>query len=185
MKFVNHHQGCCGYVPTHADGSEWAHILTLEAGVVVYADTAAECLEELVPGYGDCPDEQARLTARTEHAAQAAASVQEQRIGAARGRGALPTSPAADDADDRALLALLRAPKTSALLLASPDEPGRQAPWVGPAPIVAVTTTYAPTGDTPPLQGDIVWLDPSSEQGYLRSLAAAGAHDYWAAPTTG
>lgn len=180
MKFVNHHQGCCGYVPTHPDGSEWAHVLVLDEGAVVHADTARECLEELVDGYDRCADDDARLAARVRHALGVAEQVQEARIHAARQAGHLPARPDDDTDDDLAVLGLLRAPKASALLLAEPGRPDEQAPWVGPT-LVAVTTSYAPTTDVPPLVGDVVWLDPADEEGYLRSLQEVGARSYWAA----
>ena len=49
MMVRTHHAGCCGHNPTRPDGSEWAHVLTLHDGSVVYADTPAEVLDEL-PG---------------------------------------------------------------------------------------------------------------------------------------
>ena len=76
MRFRNHHAGCCGFNPTHPDGTEWAHLLTLHDGSTVHADTAAEIIEELVPGYTSLsPD--ARRAARVRLAERLASASQE------------------------------------------------------------------------------------------------------------
>lgn len=178
MKYVNHHHGCSGFVPTKPDGSEWAHLLVLEDGAVVHADTEAEALESLIPGYADLPaeDAAARRRARIAHAERLAAAVQERRIDAAVAGGRL--NPA--DADDELLISLLRLPKSEPMLLATPDAPGQQAPWDGPVALVLVATSYAPHTDVPQALGRVSWLDPSEERAYLESLRDSGLRNYWA-----
>ncbi len=183
MKFVNHHHGCSGFVPTKPDGSEWAHLLVLEDGAVVHADTEAEALECLIPGYAAlAPDDvDGRRRARVGHAERLAAAVQDRRIDAAVREGLL--DPA--DPDDDLLMTILRMPKSQGMLLATPDAPDRQAPWEGPVELVLVTTSYAPCTDIPPARGRVTWLDPSQEQSYLRSLRDAGIRNYWTTQPTG
>ncbi len=172
-------------MPTHPDGTEWAHILVLSDGAVVHADTAREALTELIPGYGDLNSEEARLAARVRHALDLAAQAQRARIDEAVLRGRLDPH----DPHDAALVQVLSARKDAGMLLASPDAPGRQAPWRGTVELVLVTTSYAPHTEVPPAQGRVVWFDPTGEQVFLTSLHAARAHDYWAAepatPATG
>ncbi|WP_409485392.1 hypothetical protein [Arsenicicoccus dermatophilus] len=174
MRFRNHHAGCCGYVPTRSDGSEWSHVLTLRDGSTVYADTADEVLAELVDGW-EALGEQERADALVRHAAETAAAEQQRRTALAVERGALDLT----DPGDRALLPLLEADKRLSLLLQTPDRPGEQADWHGPVELVLLTTSYRPVGEHPPIGGRTVWLDPSSPEGYLASLGASGAYDYW------
>lgn len=174
-RFVNHHHGCCGYVPTRPDGSEWAHILVLPSGAVVHADTATDCLEELIEGYADSsPSEQ--LDLRIAHAHAAATWLREVRVAQAVADGVLT------EEERRALSPLLDAPTTSPVHLARPGATsGDQTEWDGPIALVAVTTTYAPHSDAPPLRGWITWIDPSTEESLLLTLGAAGVRNYWRA----
>lgn len=177
MKFRNFHQGCCGYNPTHADGSEWAHVLTLPDGSVVYADTPGEALEELIDGYASSApvSDETRLAARIRHAQLVAPQAQDALIKAAAARGDLDPR----DPDELGLLEVLRADKAHGIHLA--DEQGRDVAWEGSVPLVLVTTSYAPHGVEAPVTGRVVWLDPSGEERYLASLDAAGVANYWAA----
>ncbi|MBK8437579.1 MAG: hypothetical protein IPL37_13995 [Austwickia sp.] len=184
MKYVNHHHGCSGFVPTRADGSEWAHLLVLNNGAVVHADTETEALESLIPGYATLTrnDVDARRRARIGHAERMAAAVQQRRIDTAISDGRL--NPA--DPDDALLISILQLPKSEPMLLASPESPGVQTPWEGPVGLILVSTSYAPHTDTPPAIGRVSWLDPDDERAYLESLRDVGLSTYWAAqPATG
>ncbi len=47
--------------------------------------------------------------------------------------------------------------------------------WVASTPLVLVTTFFAPFTLRPRPEGDaLVWLDPMTEETFVRSLAAAG-----------
>lgn len=174
MRFRNHHAGCCGYVPTRSDGSEWSHVLTLRDGSTVYADTVEEVLAELIPGWTELtPEEQAAALVR--HANEAAQGEQQRRIADATVRGRF--DPA--DAGDRGMLVVLEADKQVSLLLETPDQPGEQASWEAPVDLVLLTTSYRPHGEHPPIGGRTVWLDPSDAGAYLASLGRAGVNDYW------
>lgn len=176
MMVRNHHAGCCGHNPTRPDGSEWAHVLTLHDGSVVYADTPAEVLDELIPGYARL-DEPGRRTARIGHAERLAQTAQESRIAASAAAGDLdPTDPEA-----AGLLILLRAPRSLPLALETEDAPGDPAPWLGDPALILVTTTYAPHSDAAPVAGNVAWLDPSTDHSYLGSLRDTGLFSYWTA----
>nr|NLI51495.1 hypothetical protein [Propionibacterium sp.] len=175
MRFRNHHAGCCGFNPTRPDGSEWAHLLTLHDGSTVHADTAAEVVEELVPGYTSLPDA-ARAAARIRIAERLATASQEARIQAAVARGAL--DPA--DPDQAALLDILRADKGQSMLLETEDAPGDQADWLPEPTLVLVASRYAPHTDHDRIGGNVVYLDPSSDEALLASLRDAQIFDYWA-----
>lgn len=176
MRFRNHHAGCCGFSPTRPDGTEWPHVLALHDGSTVHADTPAEVLDELIDGYSALPEAE-RLAARARAAESLAQSAQEARVDEAVRRGLLDPS----DADDAALLDILRAPKGLSLFLEAEDAPGEQAAWLPLPELVLLTTSYAPHTAYPPIGGNVVWIDPSDEQAYLDSLRAGGVHDYWRA----
>lgn len=175
MRDRNHHAGCCGLNPTRPDGSEWQHVLALRDGSVVHADSAAEIIDELIPGY-ELLDDEGRRAARIEHAHRLALAAQEARIATETATGTLDPS----DPGVAPLLSLLRAPRSEALAFETEDAPGVPAPWLGAPQLVLVTTTYEPHGTTPPVTGNVAWLDPDTEAGYLASLGEAGVFSYWA-----
>lgn len=173
MRIVNHHAGCCGYLPIKSDGTHWPHVYGLPGGGSVHADSAAEILAELLPGYDDLDAAGARQ-ARIRHALVAASQAQDVHLARAAGRGFDERDPA-----DAALAQALRLDKGAPMSLASPDRPGEAVPWEGAVPLVLVTTAYAPHTDAPRPGGNIVWIDPDTEQGYLDSLRDSEAFDYW------
>lgn len=176
MRFRNHHAGCCGFNPTHPDGSEWAHLLTLHDGSTVHADTAAEIIEELLPGYTSL-DAAAQVGARVRLAERLASASQEARIHAAVRRGALdPVDPA-----QAPLLDVLRADKAQSMLLEEVDGvPGAQADWLPEPALVLVATRYAPHTGHERIGGNVAYLDPSTDESLLVSFRDAQIFDYWA-----
>lgn len=175
MKLRNHHAGCCGTNPTRRDGTEWAHVMLLHDGSMLHADTAGEVLEEIVPGYARA-DEAGRRRLRITHAERTALAAQELRIAHAESLRLLD----ADDPDEGPLVDIMRADKGVSLLLEAPDRPGEQADWVPDLPLYLVTTSYAPHAEYPPIGGNVLWLDPTSEDAYLASLATSHIFSYWA-----
>lgn len=179
MKFRNHHAGCCGLNPTRPDGTEWAHVMLLHDGSQVHADTPAEVLGELMPGYERLDDEQRRL-ARIGHAERLALAAQEAKIAAATASGNLdPLDP-----DAGGLMVVLRSARSEALQFEDDDAPGEPMPWLGSPELVLVTTSYAPHGDVPRVEGNVQWLDPETDESYLASLRDTGLFSYWAADAT-
>lgn len=150
MKLRNHHAGCCGHSPTRPDGSEWSHVMAFHDGSMVHADTPAEVMDELLPGY-ERLDETGRSDARRRHACRLAERVQEARIAQAVSEGLLDEA----DPDAAGLLAVLRADKRESILLETEDAPGAQADWLGSPSLVLVATSYAPTGAHPPIGGNV------------------------------
>ena len=51
--FRNFHAGCCGFVATRADGSEWPFMMTLHDGSTLHGVSAGVLLAELIPGYAE------------------------------------------------------------------------------------------------------------------------------------
>ncbi|MDO5699531.1 MAG: hypothetical protein Q4G51_16335 [Dermatophilus congolensis] len=183
--FRNFHAGCCGFVATRADGSEWPFMMTLHDGSTMHGLTPGVLLAEMIAGYAEA-DESRRAELRAADALTHATRAQELEVERARHSGRI--DPA--DPDDAAVLAILGLPKTEALWLAITDEhvsdtngaEPEQAPWHGAVPLVLVATAYAPHSDTPRIGGNVRWLDPSDEVAYLRSLREVGLYDIWIDP---
>lgn len=108
--------------------------MILHDGSTVYADTAAEVLSEMLPGYQDT-DEPARRRLRVRHAQQVAGLVQRPswNVGSPRVASIRPTRA-------RPLEQILTTDKSVSLGLELPDAPGRPADWLPPVPLVLVTT---------------------------------------------
>lgn len=150
--------------------------MALHDGSIVYADTEAEILDELIPGYEFATDDE-KVDARIRHARQAAAIAQKLLTRRALADGAV-------DVDEPATAELLRIcdlDKSLSLGLEDPAHPGHPAEWRPVFPLVLVTTSYAPHSGYPPIGGNVVWIDPTGEAGYLGSLRDAGVFDYWSA----
>ena len=185
VKVVNHHAGCCGFNPVRPDGTQWGHVLGLPGGGSVHADSPAEILAELIPGYANLQDESARRRARESHAREVGGRHQQHRIDAAVADGLVDP----EDPDDAALIGLLREVACRPIALARADEntaddPGASGPrdgpsWGGAVRLVCLTTAYAPYGELPPPAGQVDWIDPVEEERYLVSLRRIGALDYW------
>lgn len=145
MKIVNHHAGCCGYHPVRPDGQQWAHVLGLAGGSSVHADSPGEILGELIPGYGDLPDEASRRRARERHALEVGVAHQQVRIDEAVAAGLVdPGDPA--DAD---LMALLREVACRPIGLARTESAGSVPADSEPAGEASPTGGSAPADPEP------------------------------------
>lgn len=179
MKIREHHESCHVEAPVHPEGREWAHVMVLHDGSTVYADSAAEVLAELLPGY-ELLDADAQLAMRVRHGEQAAGFVQKLYLEQAGQSGSFdPTDPA-----NAALREILRADKGVSLSLSLPEAPDEAADWLPTVPLVLVTTRYAPHQPYPPIGGNVVWIDPTTEADYLLSLRSSGVFSYWTAESS-
>lgn len=154
--------------------------MVLHDGSTVYADTAAEVLAEMLPGYEGLDDAEQREL-RVRHARLVAEFIQRLNVQRAVEAGEFD----ANDPLQAPLAAILDADKGMSLTLELPDAPGEPADWLPVVPLVLLTTGYAPYTQYPPIGGNVVWVDPTTEDGYLDSLAATGGFDYWRASNSG
>lgn len=180
VKLRDHHTSCHGFNPARPDGGEWAHAMVLHDGSTVYADSAAEVIAELLPGYDEL-DAKAKQDARARHAAKTAGLIQRLCIEQARVRGEFDP----DEAQQSSLMQILTTDKALSLTLELPQAPGQPADWLPVVPLVLVTTSYAPHTGYQPIGGNVIWIDPVSEEGYLASLNRTGAFSYWTAAEDG
>ena len=176
MKLRDHQVSCHGFNPTRPDGGEWAHAMVLHDGSTVYTDTAAEVVEEMMPGY-ESLDSAARRDARYRHAAVTASAVQQILMNRAKSEGTFDP----DDVRYSQTVQILRTDKSLCLELELPERPGEAADWLPQVPLVLLTTSYAPFTRHPRIGGNVIWIDPASEESYLASLNATGIVSYWTA----
>ncbi len=148
--------------------------MVLHDSSTVYADTAAEVIEEMLPGY-QWADPDMQLQARIQHARQVAGLVQRLHIDRAVDAGQFdPLDP-----QQAGLAQILTTDKTLSLSLELPEAPGQPADWLPAVPLVLLTTSYAPHTQYPRIGGNVVWLDPASEASYLAGLHRTGIFNYW------
>lgn len=143
-------------VPEHPDGQIWLFAMPVN-GSVVFADSATSVIDFLIPGYEELDDDEA-LHVRVGHAASTAAVVQTAMI-----ESAIESGFDLAAQSEAALTALLT----------DKDIPVDGGPFDLDVPVVLVSTLYEPFTSRPKVGGNIVWLDPSDELTYLRSLAGA------------
>lgn len=180
MRLRDNHESCHGSHPGHPDGGEWTHVMVLHDGSTVYADSAAEVLAEMLPGYEGL-DDAAQRDLRVRHARLVAEFVQRLYVQQATEAGVFDAA----DPQQAPLATILDTDKGLSLGLELPDAPGEPADWLPPVPLVLLSTSYAPHTEYPAIGGNVVWIDPTTEGGYLDSLAGTGAFDYWRASESG
>ena len=171
-------------LPPHPDGpGGWAYAVVDDEGQVVFADNAGELVALVILGYGDIPgnDEghDEALAVRYEALVEMADRSQRYLVDQAAESGLFDPL----EADEETLTALF-APRTrpweghaaAPLTGTSPtaSRPGRNLVWRDRVPLVLIATDYEPYTDRPKPTGRALFLDPSTEISFLRSLDALG-----------
>lgn len=149
--------------PTHPDGRPYRFAMIHNGGGYrAFADTGAELVDVLIPGYAALQSEQGRREARIDYAARVQVAVQAAIVSTGDIAGC-------SDTEVRTLLA----PR---------DTPPAPATWAAPVPLVLVSSFYTPTGFAPRPRvvppAEILWLDPEDDYALLRSLHSVGAIDF-------
>lgn len=145
-------------VPTKPDNTYYRYEMIHDGDARrAYADTHTDLVAALIAGYADIPfgattDADA---ARLAHAGRIQVELQ----------AALNVAGGLDDFD-QTTRTILTAPRHD------PPQPGRR--WDVKIPLVCITTDYDPYTDWPAPDGNIIWLDPTTETALLETLAAAG-----------
>lgn len=143
--------------PARPDGQPYPYELITPAWRG-YADDFAGLASLLLDGYGEPGTEEERQEARLRYAADVQVPIQ------------------ADLAAGKELQECSEQEKD--VLLAPRDTPPAVREWRAPVPLVLVTTFYQPHGDLPRPDvsgpGQIMWIDPGSDESLLVSLHQAG-----------
>lgn len=148
------------------DGTPYPFALIRNEGVA-FAETAGDIMGLLIDGYADLPDTEdgadQALVARWRQAVSTAAMVQAELCANAVENDTFDPATSGEDT-----LTALFGEKDEAVTGIDHWPHDR-------VPLVLVATDYAPfvTDRTPP-GGNVLWIDPSDELAYLRSLANLG-----------
>lgn len=161
-------------VPLHTDGSRYPYRMIYDRSERIgYADTPAELLGLLIPGY-ESLGEQDQTVARIKHAVRVQVSLQ-----AEINQGVDPAVWAALSDEEREVL---NGPRFEQPHGWSEDSEFGDT-WDSDIPLLLVETGYEPwTARPKPISGiadvtnppNIVWLRPQEEWEFLQSLAVAG-----------
>lgn len=156
-------------IDVQPDGGPWPFVLVIAdercREITVLADTCADVLGQLIEGYDDIPNTphgMGQAFARREAMAfRIAGMVQVMLIDEAIQDGTLRFEQTPDDI----AYALLT---DRSLPTVGIDE------WSHPVPLVLVSTLYQPFGTTGRPGGNVVWVEPHDERGFLDNLADLG-----------
>lgn len=152
------------------DGTKWPFIM-LRNNKAICADTRTELVGALIPGYDDisvdADGDDAALVERFKQALVTADFLQEFLAGVA-----------ANDPENEFSLAEATEEELTAFLTKRIDRPTEILGidhWEHDIPLILVTTLFEPFDEGHPIPtGNIMWIDPSDETTYLRSLAELG-----------
>ncbi len=145
--------------PLHADGKPYRYEMVHSAGSLrTYADSPAELVAALIPGYAETTDPVEAAQARIAHAVHVQVTTQ----------AAINVQLGTDGCS----------PEERALLCADRSRPPTAAQWSAPVPLVLVDCFYSPvtelTRPVPLAPGEILWLRPATDWDHLYSLAGLG-----------
>ena len=153
------------------DGTPWPMALSTSQATFL-GDTAADLISHLIPGYGDVAfDDDGHdeaLIMRWQTCVATASDVQALICADRVQEGTFDPAKETEES-----LTVLFSDKTVPV-----EDFGS---WDHPhVPLVLIATDYAPfSAERPPVTGNVLWLDPSDETAFLRSLAALGIVEFY------
>ncbi len=158
-----------------ADG--YVYAATSGEGTTYLARTAGALVAMDIDGYGDLPDtdegHDEATGARYERLVGLGNALQDWFADNAVEAGTF--SPATESED---VLTALLSDKTTPFD-GIPTGPGRvNRDWSHEVPIVLIATDYSPFTERETPTGNVLWLDPSTEVTYMRSLARVGVLEF-------
>lgn len=168
--------------PEHPDGDDWLYLVMWPNGDLVYSDNVGEIVVETLQEdrYQDLLDDDSDqandecLVMRYDELCHLGAKVQAWMVEEGASRGAIDLANAGEDV----LTALFQDRHAPFAGVWRDGQPSFE--WTEDVPLVAIATDYAPFTARPAPTGRVVMLDPSSEMGYVLSLAALGLFEFYA-----
>jgi hypothetical protein len=172
--------------PERPGGGPWPYVAVTLSGLTYLADSVTEIIEATLPGYADLKfvdgagnvefiDEgnDVALVMRYVDLIGYAAGLQESLVGTAIERGDFDPALASEDVLT-ALFAERIVPFEGVPLTDDVNDERVNLEWELEVPLVLMTSDYVPFTERPAPTGNIVWLDPTTELTYLRSLDRLG-----------
>ncbi len=172
--------------PDHPGGRKWQYAAVALDGTTYYADSVTEIIEATLDGYADLKhvDERGETEFFDQGSDLALVRRYDDLVGYATGlqseivrthieeRGFDPTSVSEEVLT--ALFAEKIVPFEGISVSDDPSNPAVDVTWNLEVPLVLMTSDYLPFTDRMVPEGNIVWLDPTTELTYLRSLDRIG-----------
>lgn len=159
--------------PPNPDGGDWLYAVLDGSGALTLSDSASELVGMAIPGYTDLPESEwghdEALGMRYDFLVELARRTQQSIVDQAVKSGELVLTALSDDATTA-----LFADRSNPFGGLPTGDGGWSYQWDLAAPLVLIATDYQPYTYRPTPDGRIVWLDPSTELSFLRSLDTLG-----------
>ncbi len=172
--------------PERPDGGLWPYAAVTMLGETYFADSVTEIIEVTLPGYADLKfvddagnvellDEgnDVALVMRYDDLIGYATGLQQSIVKTAIERGDFDPTAVSEDVLT-ALFAERIVPFEGVPFSDDVNDERVNFEWELDVPLVLMTSDYAPFTERPAPTGNIVWLDPTTELTYLRSLDRLG-----------
>lgn len=173
-------------IPEHPGGGQWAYAATALSGTTYFADSVTEIIEATLPGYvelkyvdntGDVEffDEgnDLALVMRYDDLVGYATGLKETIFRTAIERDKFDPTSVSEDVLT-ALLGESIVPFEGLPLNDDPADERVDLEWELDVPLVLIASDYVPFTERQVPTGNIIWLDPTTELSYLRSLDRLG-----------
>lgn len=151
------------------DGTPWPLSMIVSQQTIL-GETASDLIAHLIPGYGELPDDDdgdtAALIMRWQSCVATASDVQ--------------ALICADRVQEGRFDPVQETEETLSVLFGDKTVPIEDiASWDNEdVPLILIATDYAPFSERPPVTGHVLWLDPSDEATFLRSLSNIGVIEF-------
>lgn len=154
----------CEQMPLREDGTAWPYALLASEGtegVAILSDTVTELVAHVIPGYPE--DHDSALIARYQTAVATANDFQRMLVAEA----VVAEKIDLEELDEDTLNVLFGN-------RAVPVDGEVVQHWDAEPPLVLIETDYEPFTGRTPITGNVLWLDPSDEAVFMRSLTNLG-----------
>lgn len=180
------HDGSGAPPPERPDGGSWPYVAIALSGATYYADSVTEIIEATLPGYADLKfvddagnvellDEgnDVALVMRYDDLIGYATGLQEHIVTTAIENGDFDPTAVSEDVLTE-LFAERIVPFEGVPFTDDINDERVTLEWELDVPLVLMTSDYVPFTERPAPTGNIIWLDPTTELTYLRSLDRLG-----------
>jgi len=175
-----------GLPPERPYDGTWQYAAVALSGTTYFADSVTEIIEATLPGYSDFKfvddagnvelldkGNDVALVMRYDDLIGYATGLQEHIVQTAIERGDFDPAAVSEDVLT-ALFAERIVPFEGVPLTDDVNDPRVNLEWDLDVPLVLMTSDYEPFTERPTPTGTIIWLDPTTELTYLRSLDRLG-----------
>ncbi|MHB8318082.1 MAG: hypothetical protein ACYDEP_02450 [Acidimicrobiales bacterium] len=168
-------------IPKHPDGGEYTYAICTAHGEAVFTDSLVEALAQQIPGYADFVSRASGtdsaldelLGLRYDDLRLYADALQRWMIDDAIENGKIDVTSIGDQK-----LSALMNERLIPFEGIEEDDGTADFTWECKVPLILFVTDYEPYTNRPQPDGQIMWLDPSTELTYMQSLDTLGVVDF-------